>query len=480
MSETAAYTPATTAAPGQRQVASRSFLIVLVTGLVGVVLAALWLTSHDGLLRVAIPGAAFCLGVVLYLSAPVRYVEYTLWLWFLTPLIRRVVDWRFGYVDPNFVLLAPLIVSGIGGMALLRAGRGQGRPIPAAFVLCGAAILYATVVDVVQHPSAETVYGFADWLCPLLFGLHFYLDADRYEEYRAAVSRTFLLAVPLMGLYGVYQFFAPPAWDRYWLESLYEAQGIASSFGKPEPLMVRVWSTMNAPGPFANIMMVGLLVLLVLRSPFKIPAAVGGYLSLLLSAVRSAWLSWLLGLVLILKTANPRVIARICLSAVALAVCLAPLASDARVAAIVSKRADSFSDLSQDESFQDRTNMYRALLSDALETPFGYGFKDRVDVKGFAIDSGILATLFALGWVGTLLYGAGTLTLCFRLAQQGNTADQFAIVSKAIVIAIVAQVIGGNVFVNATGAMLWLFGGMALAARQQVPEHEREPGYAAS
>jgi hypothetical protein len=196
--------------------------------------------------------------------------------------------------------------------------------------------------------------------------------------------------------------------------------------------------------------------------------------------VRSAWLSWLLGLVLILKTANPRVIARICLSAVALAVCLAPLASDARVAAIVSKRADSFSDLSQDESFQDRTNMYRALLSDALETPFGYGFKDRVDVKGFAIDSGILATLFALGWVGTLLYGAGTLTLCFRLAQQGNTADQFAIVSKAIVIAIVAQVIGGNVFVNATGAMLWLFGGMALAARQQVPEHEREPGYAAS
>ena len=141
MSEAAVYSPIAVGAVHQGQSTRGWFGIALTCGVSGVAIAALWFSGHSQLLRVAIPAAAFFVGVVLYFSAPIRYVEYSLWLWFLTPLVRRLVDWHFGYADPNFVLLSPLLVSGIGGLALLRPNRQHAMPrIPASFVLCGAAI----------------------------------------------------------------------------------------------------------------------------------------------------------------------------------------------------------------------------------------------------------------------------------------------------------------------------------------------------
>jgi hypothetical protein len=466
VSDAASCTSLVAGAPVEQRASERWFAILLAAGLSCVAVAALWLTGRSELLRIVIPAAAFFVGVVLYFNAPVRYVEYTLWLWFLTPLVRRLVDWRFGYVDPNFVLLAPLLVSGIGGLSLLRRNRAQKPRIPAPFILCGAAILYAGAINTIRYPSAQTVYGFADWLCPLLFGLHFYLNWADYDRHRAAVIRTFLIGVPVMGLYGIYQFVSPPAWDRFWLTNV-RAESLASSFGTAEPFLIRVWSTMNGPGVFANMMTVGLLLLLVVRSPLRVPASVSGYLSLLLSAVRTAWLSWAVGLVVILKSANPRAIARLALSIALLLILVLPLASNSDMAGIISRRADTFADLSRDGSFRDRLNMYKVLAIDALESPFGIGFGGRTDVNGFPLDSGILATIFALGWGGTLLYSLGMLALFPALGRLTGTGDLFSTASKGIVIATLAQVVGGNIFVSATGAVLWLFAGLGLAARKQ-------------
>jgi hypothetical protein len=468
MTEAAAYSPIAVDAVDKGKVVRGSFGTALTVGLSGTLIAALWLTGHGDLLRVAIPMAALFVGVILYFYRPIRYVEYTLWLWFLTPLIRRLVDWRFGYADPNFVLLAPLLVSGVGGLALLRPNdRHTTTRMPPSFLLCGTAVLYAVIVDAIQDPSLDTVYGLADWLCPLLFGLHLCLNWRSYEQYRVAISRAFLYAVPVLGMYGIYQFFAPPAWDCYWLTNanLNTYAGV-SSFGQPEPLLVRVWSTMNAPGPFANTMMVGLLLLLVVRSHWKVPAAIAGYLSFLLSMVRTAWLSWLVGLLLILKGTNPRAIARICLSIVLLVACILPFGSDPRVATVIKDRVNTFTDLTRDGSFQARSDMYATLLDDVVNNPFGHGFKNRGAVHGFVVDSGILVSLFTLGWVGSLLFTAGILALCFKLRRAIDHEDQFSIAAKGIVIALLAQIIGGNVFVSVTGAMFWLFGGVSMAARE--------------
>jgi hypothetical protein len=209
---------------------------------------------------------------------------------------------------------------------------------------------------------------------------------------------------------------------------------------------------MNAPGPFANTMMVGLLMLFIVRSPLKLPAAVVGYLSFLLSIVRTAWLSWIIGFALILKNANPRIVSRVLLSILLLLACLAPV--------------KTFSDLGHDESFGARMEMYRVLVNDALENPFGHGLKNLEISHGITVDSGILIMVFSLGWVGSAFFACGALSLFLRKQHPREASDDFARVGKAVMIAILVQLLSGNIFVNVTGAMFWIFAGMYLGAHK--------------
>jgi hypothetical protein len=457
-------------APAENRSPIRSVGIGLAVGLSVVVLAALCFAGNAQLLRGAIPIAALLVALALYFIKPVLYIQYSLWVWFLAPLARRIVDWKFGYTDPNLVLLAPFLVSGVAGLTLVLPGRRKNIGLPAVFVLCIAAILYGFVVGIVVRPSAETVYGLLNWLCPLLFGVHIYSNWPSYEEHRRAISRTLLWALLILGLYGIYQFFLPPTWDRIWLENGSIGQ-ISPSFGQPEPLRVRVWSTMNSPAPFANAMMAGLLLLLMIRSTLKLPAAVAGYLAFLLSMVRTAWLGWLIGFFLMLKNINPRVIIRIFLSAVVLLVCLLPLLSDPRLAMVIGDRVKTFMDLGHDESFGDRLEMYRVLVNDAAGNPFGHGLKNLEVSHGIPVDSGVLVMFFSLGWLGTLLYALGITSLFLKNGPRPEMHDQFYNAAKAIVIAMLAQLIGANIFVNVTGAIFWTFTGMRLAAS---PYHAQE------
>jgi len=467
MIEARAY-PTTTLVENRNAIHSGG--IGLAVGSSVVLVAALCFAGKAQLLRGAIPIAAMLVGLTLYFIKPVLYVQYSIWAWFLAPLARRIVDWKFGYTDPNLVLLAPFLVSGIAGLTLVLPGRRRNTRIPAVFVLCSTAILYGFVVGIVVRPSAETVYGLLNWLCPLLFGVHIYLNWTSYEEHRRAINRTFLWALLILGLYGSYQFFAPPIWDRVWLENGSISQ-ISPSFGQPEPLRVRVWSTMNSPAPFANAMMAGLLLLLMIRSTLKLPAAAAGYVAFLLSMVRTAWLAWLIGFFLMLKNINPRVIIRIFLSAVVLLVCLLPLLNDPRLATVIGDRVKTFTDLGHDESFGDRLEMYRVLVNDAAGNPFGHGLKNLEVSHGIPVDSGVLVMFFSLGWLGTLLYAIGITSLFLKNGPRPEMHDQFYNAATAIVIAMLAQLVGANIFVNVTGTIFWTFTGMRLAAS---PYHAHE------
>ncbi len=442
---------------------ARNSGLMLTAGLALLVVGALWFGGKGQMLRIALPAMAMLVAVVLHASRPILYVQYTLWVWFLTPLVRRIVDWHFEYTDPNFVLLAPFLVSGVAGLTLLRPGIRLSARVPVAFTLCASAIVYGFIVGMVVHPSGETVYGLVNWLCPLLFGLHLFLNWHHYSEYRAAITKTFLWGVLILGLYGIYQFFLPPAWDSYWLDNV-QYQAVNPSFGQAEALAVRVWSTVNAPGPFANIMMVGLLLLLVVRSPLKLPAAVAGYLSFLLSGVRAAWLSWIIGFLLILKNARPRVVVRVFVSVILLLVCLLPLVGDPRVSSVVGDRVKTFTDLGHDDSFSGRMNMYRTLASEAVENPFGFGLSNMtMTQQGTPIDSGFLTAFFSLGWLGTLLFAIGTLSLFLGRPQNLDKGDEFAGASRAIMIAMVAQLVSGNIFTGINGAVFWIFVGLDLS-----------------
>jgi hypothetical protein len=441
---------------------SRVVGIILVIALGLFVTAALWFGGQPQALRLAVPVLATLIGFVLYRHRPVLFLEYALWSWFLSPLLRRLIDWRFGFAEPNFVLLTPMLISGLGGIALLPSRRNSVRP-PAVFVLCGAAILYGFAVGILTNPSLEIFFGLVNWLCPMLLGFHLYSAWPLYEQHCFAIYKTFAWCALVLGLYGVYQFFFPPAWDRYWLESI---MATSQSFGLPEPLQIRVWSSVNAPGPFANVMLVSLLLFFVVRSPLKLPAAIAGYLSFLLTVVRTAWLSWILGFLWLLKSSSPRVIARVIISLLVLLACLLPLINDSRLTPMLSDRINTFSDLRHDESYEARVDMYRILLHDAIHHPFGNGLKNLEVSHGMAVDSGILVLLFSLGWTGAVLFLLGVFSLFFAGQHRLECGDPFLRVAKAILIALFAQIVGGSVFVSVTGALFWVFAAMYLAGNR--------------
>ena len=88
----------------ERKADPASWIIAIVSGLA---LCGLFVLGRGGLLRIGIPAAATCIALSVYFRKPSAYLEFALWTWLLTPFIRRVVDWRVGFADPNLTLLHP-------------------------------------------------------------------------------------------------------------------------------------------------------------------------------------------------------------------------------------------------------------------------------------------------------------------------------------------------------------------------------------
>jgi hypothetical protein len=347
-------------------------------------------------------------------------------------------------------------------LTILWPRKQQPLRIPGPFMLCGAGVLYGFVVALLRHPTVETGYALLNWGCPLIFGIHLCTMWRRYPAVEKVITSTYVWGVGLMGAYGIFQYIVAPAWDTYWLVNV--SQGLIDpSFGQPAPYALRVWSTLNSAGPFANVMVAGLLLLFVTKSKGKLPISIAGYASFLLSVVRTCWLSWFLGLMLILRGARPKTILKVVGSIALLAICLIPIIEKPEIAPVLGDRLATFRDLGQDESFRERSEMYKVIAKMVAEDPFGHGIRNQEIVNNIVVDSGIMVVLLSLGWMGSALYTFGILSF---LLSKRRSPDIFPKVTKAICITYLSQLIGGIVFVGVTGAMFWMFVALTLSAEQ--------------
>ena len=57
------------------------------------------------------PLGSLAVGIFLYRRYPILYVGFTWWMWFLVGLIRRLIDYKCGYVTPWPLYLAPLLAT---------------------------------------------------------------------------------------------------------------------------------------------------------------------------------------------------------------------------------------------------------------------------------------------------------------------------------------------------------------------------------
>jgi hypothetical protein len=311
------------------------------------------------------------------------------------------------------------------------------------------------------HPSGEVIYGVVDWLSPLVIGLHLYLRYDDFEENLAAIENAAMWGLLVMGIYGIYQFYQAPIWDTGWLENL--PGGIQSStFGRPAPQEIRVWSTGNAPGQFASVVVTLFFFLSSKRSALKVPAYIAGFYVLLLTLVRTAWISSVVGMLYLAKTRNRKFFPILMLGACAISAVL--LANSFLTIPILQDRFKTLTDLQHDVSIRDRTALYENLTGAVLAEPVGIGLNNQSFYHGFPLDSGLLRMLLNLGWFGTLIYSIGILRILFTLFQRTQSQSPALAGCKAVAVVLIVTLASGPTLVGAVGAMFWIAIGLGLAS----------------
>ncbi|GAP99186.1 glucose-6-phosphate isomerase [Leptolyngbya sp. NIES-2104] len=428
------------------------------------------------ILRLVFPAGSLAVGALLFFRYPIFYIGYTWWLWFLTPFVRRLIDWEVGWLDPNPVLLAPFFVAFIPILTLLiqlpKAIKGNGLP----FVMSAAAVLYGAFIGLLSYSSQTVIIALLSWMTPILFGYYIFSHWRNFPELKRVTEKTFLWGILVMGIYGVIQFLVAPVWDQYWLQNLINLLQIYS-FGTPNPLGIRVFSTMHSPQPFATVMVAGLLLLFAIKSPIKIASSAFGYLAFLLTLARTSWLSWFIGLIVFIPSLKPRLQMRLIVTLMVMSLVVLPLAMIEPFSTVISSRFQTFFSAQQDGSFIDRSLGYSNLLSEAFSEIEGRGLGYVIrDANIGGNDSGILTLFLNLGWIGTIPYVAGMVLLVVNALQTRQASnDPFVGACRAIVIATVSQISLNTVFLTPFGIVLWGFMGLAAAARLYETQQAANP-----
>ncbi len=385
---------------------------------------------------------------------------FTWWLWFLTAWVARMVDLQAGWDEQRVMLIAPVLVTSLCGITVFKhlptsCSRG-GMP----FVLGMLGVCYGFFLGLVQYPMFPVVRALIDWLPPVLFGFHIYIHWRDYPSYRQNLLQIFLWGTLILGAYGIYQYMVAPEWDRYWITS----SGIRS-MGSPTPRGIRVFGTLHSTGPYATVMMVGLMLLFANPTPLKPVVSGAGYLGFMLSSVRSAWGGWLVAILIHLSSLKSSLQMRLIMAAAIMMVCVIPLSQVQPFAGVIGPRLQSLTNLTNDRSFNARTEIYDENFNSALLQGLGNGLG--AITRENVVDSGVIELLWTLGWMGALPYLIGLLMLLMAAIMNTESRfDPFVSVSRAIGISILMQIVITSTMLGVSGIMLWGFLGFTAAAHQ--------------
>jgi O-Antigen ligase len=393
-----------------------------------------------------------------------------IWLFMITPFVRRVADYYAGYQEASLIVLAPLLAAAISlYMLVKKLPLLYSLPfIP--FMLVLAACLYGYFVGVINSGLLPASYDLLLWIVPLAFGFAIASDWRSFPLYEQSIFRTFLWGGAIIGAYGIYQYFEITPWDAYWMRNTQ-----ITSIGLPFPYQVRVFGTMNSPVAYSATLLPTLLIVLVSRAWSRYPAAVLGLGGFALSIVRTAWLGWIIGLgVLTLKLRGARRI-RLAGGIMAVVLLALPVLTSGTIGERFAERLSTFGDIEEDKSFQARSELYDTLTEQALTNVLGTGtgavgvstkLGSSTQKVAFNIDSGLLFVPYTLGWPGALLMLVGVTALMLRPPGVIDGRNEVAVqTSNAICFALIAMMISYNSMYGVGGMIFWTFMGLRFSGR---------------
>ena len=419
------------------------------------------------------------------------YLIVVLALWVFMPELRRLIDWRVGFQAINVLSVVPLAALIPLAVGALR----RWSAVPAAMRIVAwlwlGAFAYGLVVAVTSGSAPAGAYTFAQFTLPLAAGLWASTIADPQNAYRRfAVAAVAFGAVS--SLYAIVEYVALPPWDAYWMQN-----ADIGSMGQPLPYQVRVFGTLNAPGPFADFAMIALLLaagagMRPLRATLNVAVIVAAFA---LSSVRSAWVACVLGLATYVAL-SPRPLRTIAaLGAVAavagaVVVSLPAIVGDAHVNDALAQRASTLQDVGADESANDRERQIRDAWSDVQARPLGSGLGtvgtatklSTATQTATTLDSGYLSRLVEMGFPGFAGYVAAIavalgVTLRTLFSARDPRTRTLAATSAAIQVALIGMDFSGEGHPGVLGMAAWTLAGLAAAAhgRREAEAPRRAP-----
>ena len=427
-----------------------------------------------------------CVAVALfaYVRSPATYIGFVFWCWLATPFLRRVFDLQFGFHPASLLLVGPVLATMVSGFTLLRRARSLTGTTFVPFALALTALLYAYVVGLIQQPFVAATYDLMNWGAPLLFGLHMALEWRRFPRMRSVLTKVVLWGVLVTAAYGLVQFVDPPDWDRVWV-----INAEMHSIGMPVPFLIRVFSTLNAPGPFAMFLVFAVLIGLPAPQRWKFLALALGLTALLLTKTRSAWAAFLIG-ALVLQIRQPlRSLPRQWIALAVVLLIAAPALTHPRIVRAVAGRAASLTAIEDDRSYRERKQITNYVIGRLKHNPIGDGLgrlgsagklqtSNGAKMSVTALDSGVLEVFSVMGWMGGALFTFGLFGVAIPILRERRARrDAVANGAAAAVVALLFASFFGNVFVGVSGVMFWSAVGLATAGRSYALAVEQSRRY---
>jgi hypothetical protein len=374
----------------------------------GLVLPCGFVEVSASLARLLFPLYVLGFGLVLQKRCRPLYPAFCLAVFAFSPFLRRIADYHAGFSTFSPILLAPYIVSLPCVLPLLRQTLGSERGWM--FMAMLGCFAYACFMALFQNHVAQALYEPLRWVVPI--GLcAFIMERPKlaHVTHRGAV-RALAIIVLILSVYGVAQYYDPRPWDRMWMMNVHNP-----TFGQPLPFRVRVFSMMNSPASAANFVSTALL-LLSGESGLALLVAIAGLPLVALTAIRSAWWSLAVGLVVTLVMAPWRhkvlLMTFVLFSTLFASGLLASreiLPNELRY--YINDRLYTVIDLDTDRSADDRLTTYSQFYSRLADRPFGEGFGvNSSTISDFAkqnrpvLDSAIMESFLSFGLIGGFIY----------------------------------------------------------------------------
>jgi hypothetical protein len=410
--------------------------------------------SLGGLSRPAFVLACGFAGGCAWRQGPAAHLKAVLLLFVFAPFVRRIVDVGIGYDQLGLMLIGPLLAILVPAVHLPRLL--ETHHVPARWLwplgLVAACVVYAGMLSMAQADWTNAASGMLKWLAPLLYAAVLMASAEREEMLEAATS-AFAVILPVVGIYAIYQYVDPPAWDRYWMEF-----APIPSVGQPVPYGVRAFSTMNAPASFATFTATGLLLIGFSKRPWASLTALAAALGLLLSLYRTAWIALAISILFCLLFSPTRRRAGIILVGIGIAVLLAILFTP--FGDLIVERLSSLSEGTGDGSAQERLGEFVTLWNLPDSSLFGSGFTitDVGAAGALPIDGMIIACWLAMGIVvGTFCLTALVWAIGNAIGVASTEGTAEAIVVGALALGALTQLPLANITSGENGFLFWTF-----------------------